>query len=352
MISTCRILSFFLIYCIHGAYGQNNYQFNNTDILPGTKEHFTITIADQDTSTFIPITIFHGNEEGPVLGITAGVHGYEYSPILAGQELINRIDLETLKGTIILVQSANVASFLGRSPYVSPIDRKNLNRVFPGDPNGTITERIAHYISQEIIPRCTHFVDAHSGDAPEDLIPYSGYYHNDNMPKVSATGKEMALLLGFDYILKFQTTGKEYMNKESPSLYCSAQAFKLGIPAADIECGRLGMVESEYVNLIAEGILNLMDGLEMTNERPNEIGEVFISEARSSVKSEHTGFFYPTKSAGDYVTKGMKIGYITDFFNRELQEVFSDVDGVILYMLGTPPVNKGETLASISIISK
>ncbi len=329
---------------------QSKFVFDNDEVLPGTKKHVTIHISDQDASTFIPITVFHGIESGPVLGISTGVHGYEYSPILAGQKLINKIDVETLKGTVILIQAANVPSFLGRSPYVNPLDGKNLNRVFPGDPKGTLTDRIAHYISTEVIPKCTHFVDAHSGDAPEDLIPYSGYYHNDDMPKVSAEGKEMAMHLGFDYILKFQTTGKEYIKKGSPSLYCSAQAFKLGIPAADIECGRLGMVEQGYVKRIVDGLMNLMDGLEMTNESPKDMGKVFISESRSSIKSEYTGFFYRSKSAGDYVTKGMKIGYITDFFNQKVQDIYSNANGVILYMLGTPPVNKGETLASIGII--
>ncbi len=258
--------------------------------------------------------------------------------------------MKALTGTVILIQAANVESFLGRSPFVNPKDGKNLNRSFPGDPNGTLTERIADFISTKVIPRCTHFIDAHSGDAPEDLIPYSGYYHNDNMPEVSAKGREMARHLGFEYVLLFQTTGKDYMKQSSPSLYCSAQAFKLGIPAADIECGRLGMVEPTYVNRIVKGLTNLMDALGMTAKNPEEVGALFYCESRASLKSEHTGFFYPNKAAGDYVTKGMKIGHITDFFNETKQEVFSSTNGVILYLLGTPPVNKGETLASIGII--
>ena len=339
-----------LCFCTLFGSAQQHFKFNNENVRPGSKKHFLIEIIDQEDSTFIPVTIFHGIEAGPVLGITAGVHGYEYSPILAGQELIHRIDPTVLKGTVILVHAANVGSFLGRSPYVSPGDRKNLNRVFPGDPEGTITERIADYISSKVIPRCSFFVDAHSGDAPEDLIPYCGYYHNDAMPQVSAKGKELAMNLGFDYVLIFQTTGKQYMEEGQPSLYCSAQAFKMGIPSADIECGRLGLVEPKAVAKIVEGLMNMMSSLGMTDETPDEIGEVYISTERSSLKSSHTGFFYPAKSAGDYVVKGMKIGYITDFFSRKLEDIYAETDGVILYMLGTPPVNSGETLASIGII--
>lgn len=350
MIKETGILLLTILVTGLSAIAQNNFQFEGEKIKPGSKRHFKISISDGSDSTFIPITIFHGTANGPVLGVTAGVHGFEYSPILAGQRLIKAIDVQSLKGTVIMVQAANVESFLGRSPFVNPKDGKNLNRSFPGSPDGTITERIAHYISTSVIPRCTHFIDAHSGDAPEDLIPYSGYYHHDDMPEVSAKGREMAMHLGFDYVLVFQTTGKSYMKADSPSLYCSAQAFKIGIPAADIECGRLGMVEPEYVNRIVDGLINLMNALGMTNHSPRKVGEVFFSEKRSSVSSEHTGFFYPSKAAGDYVTKGMKIGYITDFFNSKLQDVYTESSGVILYMLGTPPVNKGETLASIGII--
>lgn len=342
----CNIWLFFLALDVAG---QQSFVFEGQQVQPGTKSHFTVEVSDGAHQTFIPITVFHGTQSGPVLGITAGVHGYEYSPILAGQQLIQLIDVQTLKGTVILVQAANVESFLGRSPFINPKDGKNLNRSFPGSAEGTLTERIADYLSTEVIPRCTHFVDAHSGDAPEDLIPYSGYYHNEGMPEVSKKGKEMAMNLGFDYVLTFETTGKEYMKEESPSLYCSAQAFKQGIPAADIECGRLGMVEPEFVNRIVEGLSNLMAALEMTEGKPKEVGTLFFIEKRATVKSEHTGFFYPAKTAGDYVTKGMKIGYITDFFNRKKQEVHANTTGVILYILGTPPVNLGETLVSIGI---
>ncbi len=245
------------------------------------------------------------------------------------------------------MQVANVGSFLGRSPYTNPMDGKNLNRTFPGSPNGTMTERIADFISNQVIARCTHFVDVHSGDAPEDLTPYSGFYHHDDKPGISQQGRHMATHLGFDYVLTFETTGKAYMQQDNPSLYCSAEAFKRGIPAADIECGRLGMVEQLYVDKIVYGLTNLMHALAMTGQEPDAPGSVFMVGKRSSLSSSHTGFFYPNKSAGEYVQKGMKIGHITDFFNNKLEDAYAEADGIILYMLGTPPVNKGETLVSI-----
>ncbi len=332
------------------ASAQTPFQFQDVSVAPGTKQHFLVPIEDVDTSTFIPITVFHGQAPGPVLGITAGVHGYEYSPILAGQVLINRINPASLSGTVLLVQVASIGSFLGRSPYTSALDGKNLNRVFPGDPEGTVTERVADFISKSVIPRCTHFVDAHSGDAPEDLTPYSVFYRHKDRKELSQQAQQIAQYLGFEYARGIETSEVDYMQPENQSRYCSAEAFKQGIPAADIECGRLGMVEEAFVDRIVYGLTNLMHGLGMTGRKPDPTPEIWFIEDRSFLSSNHTGFFYPSKAAGDYVRKGMKIGYITDFFNAKLEDIYSDTDGIILYMLGTPPVNRGETLASIAIL--
>lgn len=137
------------------------------------------------------------------MGITAGVHGYEYGPILAGQKLISSIDPQKLAGVVILVQVANMESFVGRMPYVSPVDKKNLNRSFPGSAAGTNTDKVAHFISGKIILRSDCFLDMHSGDAPEDLIPYAAYYSNPDMQKISAIGKEMAVAMSFNYLVEF-----------------------------------------------------------------------------------------------------------------------------------------------------
>ena len=334
-----------------GLFCQTPLTFEEYSIDPGSKQHITIPISDdQGNETIIPITIFHGIKDGPILGITAGVHGYEYAPILASQELIQRINPSALTGTIILIQIANVSSFLGRSPYTSPIDNKNLNRVFPGDPEGSMTERIADVISTKVIDRSDYFVDMHSGDAPEDLMAYIAYYQHDDFKEISEKGRQMAMHMGFDHVVVFKTTEKDYMQMEHPSLYCSAQAFKQGIPSVDVECGRLGIIEKEYVDKIVEGVEGLLSHLKMLNGEATATHKMVFIEERIYQSSLHTGFFYPVKSSGDYVIKGMKIGSITDFFGKTLQEVQAESSGIILYMLGTPPVNEGETVVNIGIV--
>ena len=342
----------FLGIVVNKTNGQTSFDFEGQSITPGTKQHFTVSISDQNNETTIPITVFHGKTDGPVLGITAGVHGYEYAPILAGQKLLKLIDPTKLTGTVVLVHVANVPSFLGRSPYTNPMDEVNLNRAFPGNPIGTITERIADYISQKVIARCDFFVDMHSGDAPEDLMAYAAYYEHDDFEQISKDGHQLAIHMGFDHIVIFKTTEKDYMKKEFPSLYCSAEAFKQGIPAVDVECGRLGIIEPIFVEKIVAGLESLLRYLKMIPGLPITTKGIAFIEDRTYQSSAHNGFFYPAKTSGDYVVEGMKIGTITDFFGETLDEVYAEKSGVILYMLGTPPIKKGETIVNIGEIKE
>src|SRR5580698_264042 len=125
-------------------------------------------ILDLGTST-IPITVFNGKHPGPVLALVAGNHGYEYPPILALQMLRPRINPRKISGAVIMVHVANMPSFLGRTVYFSPLDQKNLNRVYPGDPDGTPSEKIAHAITTQVINQSDYLLDLHCGDGNESL---------------------------------------------------------------------------------------------------------------------------------------------------------------------------------------
>ena len=342
-----------------------SFEFEGASVQPGTDQHFTVSLIDGiGLATSIPCVVFHGSQPGPTLGITAGVHGFEYAPILAAQRLLKDWNATPLRGTIILVLIANPPSYLGRSPFVNPLDDTNLNRAFPGHPNGTLTLRMANWITKKVHSRCDFFVDMHSGDAPEDLMPYVAYYHREtnsttanatNYSNISAQGRAMASSMGMDHVIVFNTTGKDYMEYNQPALYCSAQAYKLGIPSVDIECGRLGRVEPVVVDKIVLAMqrllihLDMMDGPVTSSEDKNPINYI---HTRSFLVSKHTGIWYPTTKAGDSIEKGEIIGTVTDFFGNLLEEVQADASGLILYILGTPPVNQGDSLVSIGILEK
>ncbi len=126
-----------------------------------------------DAATFVPVTVAHGARPGPVLALIAGNHGYEYAPIVALKRLRTRLDPASLAGTVILVHVANVPSFLGRTVYYGPVDGKNLNRMYPGKADGSVSERIARTITVEVIERAGFVLDLHCGDGNESLRPYT-----------------------------------------------------------------------------------------------------------------------------------------------------------------------------------
>jgi predicted deacylase len=146
-------------------------------ITPGTRADLRINVPEgSDGATFIPVTVIHGRQAGKVLAMVAGVHGFEFAPILAAERLAEAVDPATLSGTLVIVRIANIPGFEARSPFVNPVDRKNLNRVFPGNPQGTQTERIADHIAREVVARSDFLMDVHSGDGAEFLEAFVGAY--------------------------------------------------------------------------------------------------------------------------------------------------------------------------------
>src|ERR1700733_10234120 len=156
--------------------------------------------AAADAGTQIPVTTIQGAGPGPTLALIAGNHGYEYPPILALQRLHAEIDSAALNGTVILVHVANMPSFLGRTVYFSPVDGKNLNRVYPGKVDGTVSERIAHAITDEIIEKADYVLDLHCGDGNEWLRPYV-YQNITGNAELDKAMERPVLAFGIDHVV-------------------------------------------------------------------------------------------------------------------------------------------------------
>ena len=295
-----------------------------------------------DPGTTIPITVINGTSSGPVLALIAGTHGMEYVPIVALQRLRTAIDPKTLKGTVIMVHVANMPSFLGRTIYYSPVDQKNLNRVYPGKADGTLSERIADTITREVIARATHVVDLHCGDGNESLRPYS-YWITTGDPKVAQTGREMALAFGLEHIV----VDHERPTDPAKSVYTSNTAITRGKPALTTETGGMAVVDEASIDLVRRGVAGLMKHLGMRTDGPVPVAKPVLFEKNEVLRAGATGIFYAAVEKGREVKKGTRLGHITDFHGKTVEEVLAPFDGQVLYVIGTPPITKGEPVAMI-----
>ncbi len=129
--------------------------------------------AGSDAAMSIPVAVAHGAKAGPVLALLAGAHGTEYASIIALEKLIAGIDATQLSGTVIIVPLLNVPSFVKIVTHLNPTDGKNMNRMYPGRPDGTQTDRASHLITTQVVEQSDHVIDFHGGDIDESLRPYS-----------------------------------------------------------------------------------------------------------------------------------------------------------------------------------
>ena len=296
-----------------------------------------------DAGTQIPVTTISGAHPGPVLALIAGNHGYEYPPILALQELRAHVDTGELSGTLILVHVANMPSFLGRTVYFSPVDGKNLNRVYPGQADGSVSQRIAYAITREVIAKADYVLDLHCGDGNESLRPYV-YQAITGEAKMDAAIARLALAFGIDHIL----IDRGRPTDPAHSLYCSTTAITRGKPAIVVESGLLGQSDAESVARIVYGVRGVMRELKMTASGPPPLEKPVFLEPSAVVASPATGILYPLVERDQMVAKGTVLARITDFFGVEIALVESPLSGKVLYVVATPPIVKGQPVACVA----
>ena len=296
-----------------------------------------------DPGARIPVTIVSGLTDGPVLALTAGIHGSEPSPILALQRVRSELDPTTLSGTVIMVHVANVPSFLHRTIYRGPWDKKNLNRVFPGNPNGTASERIAHAITTQVIDRCNCLVDMHSGDGNEALRPYSYWNKLGLDDSVDERAREMAVAFGLEHIVVDRGRPRDI----NASVFCSNTAHVRGKPAVTTEAGGLGIPTDDMVALNVRGAMSVMRHLGMLAGDPTPAARPIWIEPSEVLTSPGTGLWYPAVQPDQQVDKGALLGKLTDYFGTPIAEVRAPFAGLILYLVASPAMREGEPIAMI-----
>ena len=327
------------------TYAQETLTVGEVVCDPGQKKSGYILVppGEDSDAVRVPVTVINGSKDGPVLALFAGVHGYEYPPVLAMMRLAKELEPADISGKIIIVHVANIPSFLKRTIYYNPHDWKNLNRVFPGKVDGTNTERIAYQLTKEVIDQCDYLIDNHCGDGNEDLMHYL-YCTQTGKTELDKKISGLAVAYNFKVIVHDKGRPTDY----NQAKYVSNTAILKGIPAITIESGKLGQTSEEDVLEIIRGTYNILKHLKMIDGQPEiRFESVWVEEQMILRSEQEDGLFFPLLSRGDHVQKGELIGYITDYFGNITQKVYSPYSGILLYIVATPPMSKGEPMAFI-----
>ena len=313
---------------------------------PGRKATGAIAVpAGVDPALDVAVAVVNGARPGPVLALVSGAHGTEYASILAVEKLIGQLDPAEVSGTVVLVPLVNSPSFEQKVPHVNPVDGKSMNRFYPGKADGTQTERASLAITKEVVDRSDYLIDLHGGDLDEDLRPYSYWIQTGNA-KQDATSREMVLAFGLDHIIVSADRPKD----PAASRYLDNTAAVRGKPAITVEAGRAGTSEPEDLDALVRGCLSVMRLLHMLPGSPAPVENPVWLSGTQPVASEQTGIFHPLVRRGSWVSRGMKLGYVTDYVGRVTFEARAPVAGVVLYVGAVPSMKKGETIANIGVV--
>ena len=281
----------------------------------------------------VPYVELTGTADGPTLTVTAGVHGCEYASMDGVRRWLRALETRELTGRVRAVPVLNVTAFAARTPFVVPEDGKNLNRSFPGDPDGTLAERLAYDAFTQLITGADAYVDAHCGDLVEALEPFALY---DEGP-AEDVARLLAAAYGLPYVIR-QSAG----TGPGISGMSSAAASAAGIAAITAEAGGCGLVEEHAVAAHVAGLNGVLAALGMTQTAhepgaapapPTYLGR-FIWP-----RCQRAGWWAPTVKVGDTVTAGQVVGTVTSLDGAVVQEtVTAPADGVTIFVTSSPAV--------------
>jgi len=267
--------------------------------------------------------------DGPHLTVVAGVHGCEYTGMAAVMRLIDRLDAEALRGTVTAVPIVNQPAFWSRSAFVVPVDGKNLNRCFPGDPAGSYTDVLAHEIFTRIIAPSDYLLDLHAGDLPEGLEPFALYEESE----VEDRSRRLALAYGLGHVVRQSRASRTVGGSTSSA------AADLGIPAIIAEVGANGICDEASVERHVRGVLAVCVELGML------VGDGAAASASPVeydgwiwMRSPVRGFWQPAVAPGQDVAEGDLLGVLLDPLGRELERVVAPAAGCPLFLTTSPAV--------------
>jgi predicted deacylase len=308
---------------------------------PGEKQQGHVAWGDAVlTGWDWPYIAVHGARPGPAVLVTAGVHGSEYSSIDAAVRLAAGLDARQMRGQVLCLPLLNPPAFWQRAAYVCPVDNLNLNRVFPGKPLGTFSERLAWHVTERAIRGADACFDLHGGDLPEALVPFTIY---EQRGEPALDGRTRAIAEAF---------GLPAMMVQNPATApisgpAYAAAARLGVPAIIAEDGGLGVCDPTAAGRLLAGAQNALRALGVLAGGARAMPPPRVYENFIWVRSRHAGFFKPCVAVGDTVAAGAVLGSIGDFFGAVREEITNPTGGQVLFLVVSSAIAEAGLICGI-----
>ena len=304
-------------------------------VAPGQLRRFELPVSRLATQTLVslPVTIVNGIEPGPILWLSAAIHGDELNGVEIIAQILGRINPQKLRGTIIAVSIVNVFGFIEQSRYLP--DRRDLNRSFPGSETGSLASRLANLFMREIVERSTHGIDLHTAAV-----------HRINLPQIRANLEDEAT---YHCAQAFGAPLMMHSSTRNGSLRHAAT--KKSIPVLLYEAGEALRFDPLAIKVGVAGILGVMNYLEMyQDELAPIVGTSLESRKSKWIRASCGGIFHLSVNLGDQVLKKQELGFITNAFGERRVPVRAKVGGIVISHIQNPLVNQGDAIIHIAII--
>ena len=279
----------------------------------------------------VPVIEVTSDAPGPRLSVIAGVHGCEYASMAGVRRWVSGLPGRSLRGTVKVVPVVNLPAFRARSPFIVPEDGKNLNRCFPGSPDGTLAERLAFAVFDQVITGSDAVVDVHAGDLVEALEPFVMY---DGGP-AEDFARGLAAAYGIRYVVR-QAPGPGQTVAGSSSAAAAAAC----IPAITAEAGGCGLVTEAAVAAHVRGLDGVLRYLEMSpgGPAPSTPTPVYLNRFIWP-RTAAAGWWEPAVRVGEEVSAGQVLGTVSTIDGGAvLETVTATAGGVILFVTSSPAV--------------
>jgi len=303
-------------------------------IKPGSRQSVDIQLPSFYTHSNVnmPLHVVHGRRPGPVLLVSAAIHGDEITGVEIVRRLLAYKFIERIRGTLIAIPVVNVYGFVSKSRYLP--DRRDLNRSFPGSESGSMASRLANVLMKQIIPHCTHIIDLHSGAVNRENLPQIRAKISGE-PEIEA----LARAFGVPVILDSNLLDDSFR----------AAAYSLRIPMLVYEAGEALRFNEVAIRAGVKGVLNVMASLDMRlKKKKRPLPASMIANTTRWVRAPQSGILRAVAAIGARVEVGDTLAFVNDPLGENHSAVSSPMDGIIIGKTNLPLVFEGEAIFNIA----